>query len=521
MRSPCSETRKVQFEGKVVAITGASGGNRPRALPLFRRRGRDDRGFRPEPCRRSVRWTSYGRRASRLTQLLSMSAGHADAVKHAFSRVQSALGDAEILINNAGVSHNPALGRTTPEGWADDVNANLNGAYNCAYAVLPSMQARKKGVIVNIGSVNGFSALGDAAYSAGKAGMVSLTRSLAQEFGRYNIRVNIVCPGTVRTPIWDERSKRNPEVLEQLTRWYPLGRIVEPIEVMRAVAFLASDAASAITGVALPVDCGLDGRQHRDGARAYRRRPVTFGGDAFGQAAYRRHRSRMVRRDPLRGAHRHRQHRARGALHAHRKPPRRPRQEIRGEEDLCRLSQECSPIPTSTPSSIVTMWDQHTEPTLAALKAGKHVFLEKPITSTVADARKIIEASKGAKGILQVGHICRFNPRYRAAKEAIDAGRIGKIVSLSLAPQHSGRVDTDDPEQDRPDRRRRDPRHRPDALVHRRPGGQRLRPDGRRARPETSRHRLDHVPLRRRRHGDARERSGACRTRRLTISTSA
>jgi len=81
--------------------------------------------------------------------------------------------------------------------------------------------------------------------------------------------------------------------------------------------------------------------------------------------------------------------------------------------------------------SIVTMWDQHTDIAVDALKAGKHVFLEKPITSTVPDARKIIAASKKAKGILQVGHICRFNPRYRAAKEAIAAGRIGKIVSLS------------------------------------------------------------------------------------------
>src|SRR5882724_1659195 len=80
--------------------------------------------------------------------------------------------------------------------------------------------------------------------------------------------------------------------------------------------------------------------------------------------------------------------------------------------------------------SIVTMWDQHTEPAVAALKAGKHVFLEKPITSIVADARKIIAASKKAKGALQIGHICRFNPRYRAAKEAIAAGRIGKVVSL-------------------------------------------------------------------------------------------
>jgi UDP-N-acetylglucosamine 3-dehydrogenase len=81
--------------------------------------------------------------------------------------------------------------------------------------------------------------------------------------------------------------------------------------------------------------------------------------------------------------------------------------------------------------SIVTMWDQHTEPAVAALAAGKHVFLEKPIASTVADCRKIIAAAKTAKGILQIGHICRFNPRYRAAKQAIAEGRIGRIVSMA------------------------------------------------------------------------------------------
>ena len=81
--------------------------------------------------------------------------------------------------------------------------------------------------------------------------------------------------------------------------------------------------------------------------------------------------------------------------------------------------------------SIVTMWDQHTAPAIAALEAGKHVFLEKPMASTVADCDKIIAASKKAKGILQIGHICRFNPRYRMAKQAVAEGRIGKIVSLS------------------------------------------------------------------------------------------
>lgn len=80
--------------------------------------------------------------------------------------------------------------------------------------------------------------------------------------------------------------------------------------------------------------------------------------------------------------------------------------------------------------SIVTMWDQHTDPAVDALNAGKHVFLEKPMASTVADCNKIMAAAHASRGILQIGHICRFNPRYRMAKQAIDEGRIGKIVAL-------------------------------------------------------------------------------------------
>jgi predicted dehydrogenase len=81
--------------------------------------------------------------------------------------------------------------------------------------------------------------------------------------------------------------------------------------------------------------------------------------------------------------------------------------------------------------SIVTMWDQHTAPALAALAAGKHVFLEKPMASTLEDCDKIFAASKRSKGILQIGHICRFNPRYRMAKQAVEAGRIGRIVAMN------------------------------------------------------------------------------------------
>jgi UDP-N-acetylglucosamine 3-dehydrogenase len=81
--------------------------------------------------------------------------------------------------------------------------------------------------------------------------------------------------------------------------------------------------------------------------------------------------------------------------------------------------------------SVVTMWDQHAAPTIAALQAGKHVFLEKPMASTMADCDAIVAAAGGARGWFMVGHICRFNPRYAAAREAIAAGRIGRIISMS------------------------------------------------------------------------------------------
>ena len=80
--------------------------------------------------------------------------------------------------------------------------------------------------------------------------------------------------------------------------------------------------------------------------------------------------------------------------------------------------------------SITTMWDQHAAPAIAALQAGKHVFLEKPMASTLADCDAIVNASKAAKGFFMVGHICRFNPRYAAAKQEIDAGKIGTIISM-------------------------------------------------------------------------------------------
>jgi NAD(P)-dependent dehydrogenase (short-subunit alcohol dehydrogenase family) len=245
----------VEFQNKVVAITGAHGGIGQELCKYF---GGQNAAIAALDRNESVTgFAEQLRKDGIKIEAAVVDIVDADAVRLAFANLAALLGPVDILINNAGVTRNPTLERTTPGSFKGDVDANLNGAFNCTHAVLPAMKARRSGVIVNIGSVNGLAAFGDAAYSAGKAGLISLTKAVALEFGRHNIRANIVCPGTVRTPNWSERASRNPEILTQLARWYPLGRIVEPIDVIRAVAFLASDAASAITGIVLPVDCGL------------------------------------------------------------------------------------------------------------------------------------------------------------------------------------------------------------------------------------------------------------------------
>ena len=181
----------------------------------------------------------------------------ADGVSAAVAEIEAALGPVDVLVNNAGGADGESLEKTTAESWRADLGRNLDGAYHCCAAVLPQMAARRRGAIVNISSVNGLTSLGHPAYSAAKAGLISYTKAVAMEYGRFGIRANAICPGTVRTPIWASRVERQPEIFERLVKWYPLGRVAEPEDIAKAVAFLASDDAAAITGTVLNVDCGL------------------------------------------------------------------------------------------------------------------------------------------------------------------------------------------------------------------------------------------------------------------------
>ena len=113
------------------------------------------------------------------------------------------------------------------------------------------------GVITNVGSVNGNFVYGHPGYSVAKKALVSLTQSIAIEYGKYGIRSNIVIPGTMKTSAWSERLKLKPNLFEHLKDWYPLGRVAELHEVASAICFLSSDEASFITGTSLVVDGGL------------------------------------------------------------------------------------------------------------------------------------------------------------------------------------------------------------------------------------------------------------------------
>ena len=169
-------------------------------------------------------------------------------------------GRVDILINNAGITVRARLPDTTDELWNNVLQTNLASAFYMARAVVPTMQARGGGAIVNIASINAIRGnLGLTAYGASKGGMTAMTRIMAMELAPDNIRVNALCPGTVDTPMNDQylASVEDPEAtMEMLVAKHPLGRIATADDVASATLFLASDRASFITGVSLPVDGG-------------------------------------------------------------------------------------------------------------------------------------------------------------------------------------------------------------------------------------------------------------------------
>lgn len=179
------------------------------------------------------------------------------SVDAAVAHAVELFGTLDVLVNNAYScgEHHDDFTLESDEAWQRDLDVTLTGAMRCSRAALPALMNApdRRGAIVNIGSVNGLSYFGNHSYSAAKAGLISLTRTLAMHVASDGVRVNLVAPGTIRTPAWAGREA----VLDAAAHAYPLGRIGEPADIAAAVTFLASKDASWITGTTLPVDGGI------------------------------------------------------------------------------------------------------------------------------------------------------------------------------------------------------------------------------------------------------------------------
>src|SRR5437667_6191140 len=179
-------------------------------------------------------------------------------VKKAIEGICSEKGGIDVLINNAGLLASGPIDQTSGEAWDRLVAVNVTGVFNCVQAAVPAMRGRKGAAIVNMASVaaeKGGGAIGNLWYGATKAAVVAMTRGLARELGPHGIRVHAIAPTVLETDM--VRDQLTPALRAKILARIPLGRIAVPDDVARLALFLASDAASFITGETIAVDGGF------------------------------------------------------------------------------------------------------------------------------------------------------------------------------------------------------------------------------------------------------------------------
>lgn len=186
--------------------------------------------------------------------------GDPDQVAEAMGRLNQALGPVDVLINNAGYTLTSRFLDEDPGYWHRVVDTNFWGVVHTMYAVLPSMQERGTGSIVNVVSDAGRVGMaGEAIYAGAKGGVVAFSKSLAQEMARHTVRINCVAPGPTRTRILETNTEDGDagKLIDKMVRRIPLRRIGEPEEIAQTVVFLASSEASYMTGQVISVSGGL------------------------------------------------------------------------------------------------------------------------------------------------------------------------------------------------------------------------------------------------------------------------
>ncbi|MCH8568783.1 MAG: beta-ketoacyl-ACP reductase [Balneolales bacterium] len=243
-----------RFENKVVLVTGGAAGIGKATSELFAREGAkvyiwdldENSGEKLVNELVSKSWKSAFKKVD---------VSDFEAVKVGMSEIADEDGRLDVIINNAGITMDKTLLKMDPETWQKVIDVNLTGVFNCTKAAAELMVQSGGGVILNASSVVGlYGNFGQTNYVATKAGVIGMTKTWARELGRKGIRVNAVAPGFIAT----EMVQKMPEkVVEGMVSKTPLGRMGKPEDIADAYAFLASDAASFISGITLSVDGGI------------------------------------------------------------------------------------------------------------------------------------------------------------------------------------------------------------------------------------------------------------------------
>ncbi|HEX6512204.1 MAG TPA: 3-oxoacyl-ACP reductase FabG [Chloroflexota bacterium] len=232
----------LSLDGKVAVVTGASGALGAAAAAKLAEQGAE-----------VVR--NYNRTRPEGERLFQADVSTAEGAQALIEYALGELGRLDILVNNAGITRDGLAMRMSEQDWDDVLDTNLKGAFLCARAALRPMLRQRWGRIVNMSSIAGLVGNpGQANYSSAKAGLIGLTKSLAREVASRNVTVNAVAPGYIPSAIWEGVSD---EAKEAVLRQIPMGRPGTPEEVAAAIAFLASEDASYITGQVLAIDGGL------------------------------------------------------------------------------------------------------------------------------------------------------------------------------------------------------------------------------------------------------------------------
>jgi len=243
------------LEGRVAIITGGSRGIGRAIAELLASRGADlaiaDIDFATAQSTANEISNQSGQKAIGV----EVNVADLDLARAMAKTVVDEFGQIDILVNNAGITRDDLLMRMKESDWDDVININLKGAWNCSKAVIRDMMKKRYGRIVNVSSVSGQAGqAGQTNYSASKAGLIGFTKALAREVAARGITVNAVAPGFIPTALTNDLPDELKDYILSAT---PMGRMGTPEEIAFAVAFLASDEASYITGQVLGVDGGM------------------------------------------------------------------------------------------------------------------------------------------------------------------------------------------------------------------------------------------------------------------------